>query len=357
MYRKFNSQMRERAVLTGTIIGCVAAIAAIVAFVYVLTNEKEMVNIPVEMKALYKRPVGSQFPEGNPYSDAKANLGKVLFFETRISRSGMVACASCHNPALGWTNGQRRGVGDYHKPMARKDPTILNLAWDELFFWDGSAESLEKQAVIPIQAAGEMNMSLENLIERLKEITEYKPLFIAAFPDEADPITVDNVAKAIATFERTVISGKAPFDKWIEGDVGAISDDAKRGFLLFNTKANCSSCHSGWRFSDGSFHDIGINDNDIGRGKLIPNVIHMQHAFKTMGLRDISRRNAYMHNGSMTTLKEVIDHYDNGFVMRESLSHEIKPLHLTDQEKKDLEIFMDTLTGENEPITIPELPK
>ena len=308
------------------------------------------------LKQQYARPDSIPFPKDNPLSEAKQQLGKTLFFDPRISRSGVMSCATCHNPSLGWTDGHAKGVGDKHEMLARKDPTLLNLAWDKLLFWDGRAEGLEKQALEPIKAEGEMHMPLDALVVQLKSIAEYKPLFAKAFPDDKDPITAENVAKAIATFERTIVSSEAPFDKWIEGKESAISQPAKRGFLLFNKKANCASCHSGWNFSDNSFHDIGINDDDIGRGKWLP-LPTMQHAFKTVGLRNIDRRPPYMHNGSMKTLMEVIDHYDHGFVKRESLSDEIKELHLTLDEKQDLIEFLKTLTGTEPPITLPELPR
>lgn len=336
-------------------VGCVAVVAL---FATPDTPAPDTPNAQIldTFKESYKRPAEIPFPEDNPYSDAKATLGKTLFFETRISRSGVMNCASCHNPGLNWTDGNSKGIGDHHQVLARKDPTLLNLAWDELFFWDGRADSLEQQAIGPIEAAGEMNMPLDQAVARLKAIPEYTPLFKAAFPNEQDAITKDTIAKAIATYERTIVSGEAPFDRWVNGDENAISPAAKRGFILFNTKANCASCHSGWRLSDGSFHDIGINDDDIGRGKFLP-MPQMQHAFKTVGLRNIDRRAPYMHNGSMKTLEEVIDHYNHGFVKRESLSDSIKPLHLTAQEKKDLVEYLKTLTSNDKPVTIPTMPR
>ncbi len=146
-------------------------------------------------------------------------------------------------------------------------------------------------------------------MKRLKAINEYPPLFEAAFPGKG--ITPENIAKAIATYERTVISGRAPFDAWIDGDERAISDAAKRGFALFNTKAECNECHSGWNFTDDSFHDIGLASTDIGRGKFLTEVVKSQHAFKTPGLREITQRAPFMHNGSMKTLEQVIEHYSH----------------------------------------------
>lgn len=328
---------------------------------YVVASNAEIstpnkMEISAALKEQYKRPANIPFPADNPYSEAKAKLGKTLFFETRISRSGVMACATCHNPALGWADGNPKGTGDFHKSLPRKDPTILNLAGDKLFFWDGRAEGLEHQALMPLQAEGEMHMPLDQLIQRLKAIREYKPLFEKAFPDDTQPIQSDNVAKALATFERTIVSGQAPFDRWIQGDETAISQPAKRGFQVFNTKGKCVLCHSGWNFSDGSFHDIGINDDDIGRGKWVP-LPSMQHAFKTMGLRNIDRRAPYMHNGSLATLMDVINHYDHDFTKRESLADDIGPLHLRDQEKTDLIEFLKSLTSEDEPVSIPRLPQ
>jgi cytochrome c peroxidase len=167
----------------------------------------------------------------------------------------------------------------------------------------------------------------------------------------------ETIAKSIATYERTVVSGRAPFDAWIEGNTKAISEEAKRGFVLFNTKAGCNECHSGWNFTDDSFHDIGLSSPDIGRGKHLPGVIKMQHAFKTPGLREIARRGPYMHDGSVATLEAVMEHYDQGGIKRASLSELMKPLSLTRQEIADLVSFMKTLTSDMDPTTVPVLPR
>lgn len=310
------------------------------------------------LKKLYTRDKNIPFPADNPHTIEKENLGKMLFFDPRLSKSGLISCATCHNPALSWEDGMALGVGHEHKKLERATPSIINLAWDTFFFWDGRAQSLEEQALIPITSDREMATNLESMLNDLSMIAGYKKLFQAAFPEEENPITKkENMAKALATYERTLISNDAPFDKWIEGDETAISEKAKNGFILFNTKANCAACHSGWRFSDGSFHDIGINDEDIGRGKTLPDLVTMQHAFKTVGLRNITMRAPYMHNGSLATLEDVINHYDKGFVIRKSLSDEIKPLHLTPQEKSDLLLFLQTLTSNDDPITLPQLPR
>jgi len=220
--------------------------------------------------------------------------------------------------------------------------------------WDGRLANLEEQALGPIQSPGEMNMPIEQLMTRLVSIAEYKPLFAEAFPGE--DMGAKTLAKAIATYERTVVSERAPFDDWIEGNEQAISEDAKRGFALFNGKAQCSSCHEGWNFTNDGFQDIGLPSEDVGRGKFLA-VLKMQHAFKTPGLREITRRSPYMHDGSIATLEQVVEHYDSGGVERRSRSDLIKPLGLAPQEKADLVAFLKTLTSNLDPTGVPVLPR
>jgi cytochrome c peroxidase len=308
-----------------------------------------------KVKAEYRRPETIPFPKDNPYTPEKATLGKKLFFDTRLSAANLLSCASCHSPAYGWGDGQPRGVGHGMNVLGRRSPTIINAAYGQIFMWDGRAGSLEEQALGPIKADVEMNLPLDKMIERLNGIPEYQPLFKAAFPTEG--VTPATVAKAIATYERTVISGRAPFDAWIEGDDKVISEPAKRGFALFNGKAQCASCHSGWNFTDDSFHDIGLRSTDIGRGKFQSTIVKMQHAFKTPGLREIARRGPYMHDGSLATLDAVVAHYNEGGIARPSRSDLIKPLALSREEQQDLVIFMGTLTSHVDPTTVPVLPR
>ena len=310
----------------------------------------------VVLKASYERPTDIPFPEENPFSEAKAELGKTLYFDPRLSRSNMQSCASCHNPSLAWGDGLAKGVGDHMHELGRRSPTILNAAWSEALMWDGRFETLEEQALGPIEADVEMNMPLDALIAKLEKIEGYSDLFASAF-DGDDEITADKIAMAIATYERTVVSGEAPFDRWIKGDRTAISASAERGFHLFNGKARCAACHSGWRFTDDSFHDIGLPDDDLGRGQELPGIVKMQHAFKTPGLRNIDQRAPYMHDGSLPTLGEVVEHYNKGGVQRPSLSEEMLPLGLTEQEKRDLVVFMESLTSEDKPVTYVQLPR
>ena len=242
------------------------------------------------------------------------------------------------------------------KQLGRRTPTILNLAWAELLFWDGRAELLEEQTLGPIAAPGKMNQPLDKMIATVSSIRGYKPLFESAYPGE--PVNEKTVARAIATFERSIVSGQAPFDKWIAGDESAISEQAKHGFDLFNTKAACATCHSGWAFTDGGFHDIGLKTEDRGRGAILPQLEAMQHAFKTPTLRNVTMRAPYMHNGAEATLDEVMDLYNSGGrVKRPSLSPEIFELKLTPDEKSSVIAFLETLTSVDKPIEAPVLPR
>ena len=308
-----------------------------------------------ELLAKYARPATVPYPDGNEYTGARAELGRVLFFDPRLSGSNFISCASCHNPGFSWSDPLPKAIGHGMNELGRRTPSILNLAWGGLYFWDGRAESLEAQAMGPITAAGEMNQSADALVAELRAIPGYAPLFAAAYPDQG--ISTDTISKALATFERGVVSGEAPFDRWVSGDETAVSDAAKRGFRVFEGKARCATCHSGWRFTDDSFYDIGMVGDDRGRGAL-EDIEVLQFAFRTPGLRNTARRAPYGHNGSEKTLADVIELYDlGGRVKRASLSPEIQPLHLTAREKSDLLAFLDTLTSTDAPVAVPELPR
>ena len=198
-----------------------------------------------------------------------------------------------------------------------------------------------------------MHQDMDELLVELKAIPGYVAMFKAAYGNEG--ITLDTVAKAIATFERTAISTEAPFDRYIKGDTKAISASAKRGFKLFEGKAKCTACHQGYNFVDDGFHNIGLPDSDdLGRYKIVK-VAVLKGAFKTPTLRDVALTAPYMHNGVFKTLDEVVEHYNKGG-KGDNIDPNLKPLHLSAQDKKDLVAFMETLTGEHHDITIPALP-
>jgi cytochrome c peroxidase len=305
--------------------------------------------------AAYQRPVAPPFPVGNAHSKARELLGKTLFFEPKLSASNWISCSSCHNPGLSWGDGLPTAIGHGMKVLGRRTPTILNLAWGDAMFWDGRADSLEDQATGPIAAAGEMNLPLPEMALKLSRISGYRRMFDRAYPGEG--VTPKAVAKAIATFERTVVSADAPFDRWVKGNNRAIEQDAVLGFELFNGEARCSKCHAGWRFTDDSFHDIGMAGADVGRGAIVKGVPAMQYAFKTPTLRNVELRAPYMHDGTVATLDDVVESYDRGGdVKRPNLSPEIRPLHLSAAQKHNLVAFMKTLTSHT-PVEVPVLPR
>jgi cytochrome c peroxidase len=308
-----------------------------------------------ELKRGYRRPAAIPFPAENAYTKERERLGAMLFFDPRVSGSGRISCATCHNPGLAWGDGLPKALGHAMRKLGRRTPTILNQAWADSFFWDGRAESLEAQALGPIVAPDEMNQDPARLVDKLRKLEGYRVLFEIAYAGEG--LTTATIAKAIATFERTVVSGIAPFDAWVAGDETAISEQAKRGFLLFNAKARCAVCHRGWNFTDGSFHDVGHETSDPGRGALLPRLVLMKHAFKTPTLRNVDRRAPYMHNGTLATLRDVVELYDRGGIERPSRSREIRPLGLTSEEKDAVLAFLSTLTSADAPVAVPELPQ
>ncbi len=318
-----------------------------------LPNQKPWKSL-AEYKKEYVRPTQVPYLAENPHSPAKERLGQMLFFDPRLSGSNAVACASCHLPGMAWTDGVAKSVGEKGAIHVRNSPTLYNLAWTEQTAWDGRTEHLEGHVKGPIGNPRVMGQEAGALIAELSAIGGYREAFKAAFP--ADGITMDNIMRAVAVFERGLVTGEAPFDRWIKGNERAISERAKRGFMLFNTKANCAACHSGWNFTDQSFYDIGLADADEGRIKIIK-LPSMNHAFKTPTLREIGRTAPYMHDGSIANLTKVVEHYNRGGdVKRESVSEHVRPLGLTKGEVGDIVAFLLTLNAPARPYPVPVLP-
>lgn len=299
-------------------------------------------------------------PEDNPVTEAKIKLGKALYFDKRLSEDRTISCATCHDPKKGWSDGRSTSAGVGGQLGGRNAPTIINSVYNKMQFWDGRASSLEEQALGPIQNPIEMKMTMDLALERLNEVPGYHAMFKEAFGDEK--ITDERIGKAIAAYERTIVSGDAPYDKFKAGDKSALSESAQRGMKLFFGKAVCASCHTGPNFTDNAFHNVGIGmdkeDPDVGR-YAISKLKGDTGSFKTPTLREIARSAPYMHDGSLKTLEEVVEHYNKGGVNNPYLDEEIFPLGLTDQEKKDLVTFMkEGLSSENYPDhEAPELPK
>jgi cytochrome c peroxidase len=306
------------------------------------------------LRGKYLRPADIPYPKDNPYSHAKSELGRTLFFDPILSGSKALSCSSCHNPGLSWADGKPRAIGEKQLPL--RTPTLLNVAWTPKLGWDGHFRDLEGVAIGPITSPDNMNLPEGELIERLSAISGYDKAFDAAFGK--GEVTRAKLEQALATFERSIVSTKAPFDRWVIGDETAMGAPAKRGFALFNGKANCAACHSGWAFTDASFHDIGSAQNDdIGRGRLFPSSVKLQYAFKTPTLRNVARRGPFMHDGSLATLEDVIDLYDRGGIDRPSRADEIHTLNLPQNEKADLLAFLQTLSGKVSPVPTPTLPR
>lgn len=310
------------------------------------------------VESFYEPMPSINHPADNPWSKDKEKLGKMLYFDPRLSGSNWISCATCHNPGLGWSDGLPRAFGDGQKELGRHTPTIINSGYFELQFWDGRARSLEEQALGPIQAAGEMNQSLPELVKELNAVPGYVRLFKKVFG--ASGITAENIGKAIATFERSVVSKNSPYDKYMQGNKKAMSSQAVAGMNLFFGKAKCSICHNGPAFTDNKFHNIGVKQQgplkeDSGRYNVTKDEPD-KGAFKTPGLRHVSRHAPYMHDGSEATLKDVIEFYDRGGDVEQNRSAFITPLGLTVREKKELLEFLQALEGSPIIVSLPELP-
>lgn len=279
-------------------------------------------------------------PANNPQTAEKIELGRQLYFDTRLSSDNTVSCASCHDPKKGWSNGEAFATGVRGQKGGRSAPSIINSAYSPYQFWDGRAWQLEGQALGPIQNPIEMDLKLEDAVAKLNKIDGYKKQFQKVFGTD---VTADGMAKSIAAFERTVLSGDAPYDRFKAGDAKALSESAQRGMKVFFGKGHCSACHSGPSFSDQAFHNLGVGidkpNPDVGRFSETK-MLGDRGAFKTPTLREIARTAPYMHDGSHATLEAVVDYYDKGGTPNPQLDEEIFPLKLTAEEKADLVKFM-----------------
>ena len=293
-------------------------------------------------------------PKDNLPTDDKITLGKQLFFDGRLSADNKVACATCHDPAKGFSNGEQFATGVEGKKGGRNSPTVINAALQQFQFWDGRAKSLEDQALGPIQNPIEMNLTLDAVVAKLNGIDGYKSQFQKVFGTD---VTSDGIAKAIAAYERTVLSGDAPYDRFKAGDANALSEPAQRGMKVFFNKARCSVCHDGRNFTDNGFHNIGIPGSDDGRAA-ISKSSGDKGAYKTPTLREIARTAPYMHDGSLKTLEEVVAHYVKGGTPNPQLDEEIFPLKLSAEEAADLVTFLkEGLSSPSYPAhTAPQLP-
>ncbi len=290
-------------------------------------------------------------PADNPQSQAKAALGQQLAFDTRLSKNDSISCAGCHLPFAGGGGHTPRAFG-HGGELGRWAPSWINAAYATSLFWDGRASSLEEQTgalpghMGPISAPGEMAGDVQAIVKKLNAIPGYRKQFKQVF---GEGVTAENIARAIAAFERTLIAFNAPFQRYVRGDKDAISPAAKRGFALFQGKAQCIACHTPPLLTDNAFHNIGVPQvgplkEDQGRYAITKDTDDMR-AFKTPSLYNSASFAFFMHDGAMSTMKEVIEHYNQGGNPKDrSQSPLITPLKLTAREKADLIAFMQSLT-------------
>ncbi|EAQ78422.1 cytochrome-c peroxidase [Blastopirellula marina] len=353
-------------------------------------SEQEFAELADKLRAVYSQPpeswpaptvdngvqwreIGSlpdvQHPEDNPHSDAKEQLGKALFFDPRLSGSGQIACASCHDPDLAWGDGRTTSFGHARKMLARNAPSIRYVAFQETFFWDGRTKKLEDQAIAVFLNPDEMHSTSEHVVEAVAGCDPYREMMCEAFGDEK--ITLERIAQAIACFERTIIHGRTRFDAFLQGKTNALSDSAIRGMDLFRRDARCMNCHHGPLLSDGKFHEVGLSYygrkyQDLGRYANTGEAVDVGK-FRTPTLRDVTATTPLMHNG-LFELPGVLNMYNAGMPTIKRKEEQVddklfptkspllKPLGLNRQDLADLAAFLSSLEEAKLRVRPPELP-
>ncbi len=349
-------------------------------------HEELKIELPYGLNAAAGQVTGI---DENPLTRAKIELGRQLYFDPRLSSDHTVSCASCHHPDFGWAFESQFGIGVDGQEGGRNSPVSFNRILSGPQFWDGRAASLEEQAVGPIANPIEMGNTHDVAVKTLSEIPGYKVQFEKIF---GDGINIDNIGKAIATFERTIVTGPTPYDyyevvrsfenqfpaeelKYLEEDdpelyakyneakknAAGMSESARRGReIFFSEKGNCTACHAGANFTDEQYHNIGVGMDaekpDLGRYEVTKQEKD-KGAFKTPTIRNVVQTAPYMHDGSQKTLEEVVEWYAKGGHPNPYLSDKMKKLNLTEQDKRDLVNFMKAVTGEFpeiEPLRLPQ---
>jgi cytochrome c peroxidase len=341
-----------------------AAVFVMLLAVAALADDKTLVPLTaVSVHSLGPERLGNlpavTAPPDNPQTPDKVLLGKKLYFDTRLSADNTISCATCHDPAKGWSDAGPTSSGIRGQLGGRRAPPVVNAAYSPLQFWDGRAPSLEEQAKGPIQNPIEMGNTHDVMIGTLSKLTGYTEEFKAVFG--TSPITVDQVAQAIAAYERTIVTTDSPFDRYVRGDQSALTSQEKQGLEVFNGKGHCSSCHWGGYFSDGRFHNLGVAPvsgakPDEGRFAVTKNVADMG-AFKTPTVRDAAKRAPYLHNGSEKTLEDVVMLYDRGGGPdNTNLDPLMVPLGLSKKEVAALVAFMKRAAVSTNPSVADEKP-
>jgi len=321
---------------------CVAAVSAVALLAAAPALADDHADYIELFEAL---PAIPPIPAGSTMTRERIELGQMLFFEPRISASGVISCATCHNPALGWTDRIPRATGHDGQVGDRNTPTVLNSGFLGSQFWDGREPDLEGQALGPIAASIEMNMAIEDAIARLNEFQIYRDMFAAAFPGYDDPVNPRNVALAIAAFERTLNTPNSPFDRFLSGDSQAMTDQQINGMRLFADNG-CLACHNGPNFSDSGFHRFELpGSRDEGRF-LVTGDENDRFAFRTPTLRNVAVTYPYFNNGSIDNLRDAVNLMGQQMLGRD----------FADNELDDLVAFLEALTGDMPQIQIPALP-
>jgi cytochrome c peroxidase len=283
-------------------------------------------------------------PQDNSLTDVRVKLGRTLFFDPILSADNTVACASCHQPEHGFSGGEAKPRGIKGQQTTRKAPTLLNRAYGTAFFWDGRETTLEVQALRPIEHPAELGSKVADVLKRLQEHKEYKARFEEAYEGG---VTAGNLGKALASFERVLLRGDSPIDRFRrKGDVAALTTEVRHGFWLYESKARCWRCHNGPNFSDEQFHNTGVSwakePLDLGRYEITKNESD-RGKFKTPTLRGLTLTAPYMHDGSLKKLEDVVDFYNNGGGANPHRDPILHPLELSKEERSDLVAFLKSL--------------
>ena len=332
-----------RALLAGPLLACcLAAVPAAAPPALpkdTLPERLPLDTIPLGLPA--QRPV----PRDNPLTEAKVRLGRRLFFDPLLSGDGSVSCASCHRPDHGFAGPQPRAVGAGGRRGLRNAPSLLNRAFGSTFFWDGRAASLEEQALHPIESPLEMGSTVAAAVKRLQAHKDYPAAFRAAFDDG---VSAANLARALASFERVLLAGDSRVDRFRAGRFAALSDGERQGLWLFESRGRCWRCHSGQTFSDEGYHNTGVSwgagPADLGRHAVTRREAD-RGRFKTPSLRGVAHTAPYMHDGSLATLEEVVEHYNRGGNKNPQLDPLMQPLGLSKRDVADLVAFLKALSG------------
>lgn len=321
---------------------------------------KEMVSIPQDTHYFKTQ----DLPE--------VQLGKLLFFDPKLSKSNQISCSNCHDPEIGWADKRRVAMGSDHLMGSRNTPSLFNIANRDILFWDGRATSLEEQAHSPLTAHNEMAMDVTELPNKLSKIEAYKPYFTNAYGDST--ITYERIVKALATFQRTIKSQPSRVDKFIDGNHKALNDQEIYGMHIFRTKGRCMNCHHGQDLTDDDFHNIGLTYykrqyEDLGRFAITNNPDDVGK-FKTPSLRDLLNTRPWMHNGLFDDLEGIVNLYNSGMHMIDPTPEQkladplypvtdslLKPLELTKDEKKSLVAFLEALSGTRYKMKRPDFPR